>query len=106
MADITPRSMRFTFHDEIHAGIPAAELRETISSLALSFTMPYLEPYIIRTTQTAMENVDDPQLLEDMRHFSQQEGHHFRNHAVLNRRIRKQLPPETASRVQALEDKL
>ncbi len=106
MADITPRKMQFAFRDRLDPDLPPPILRELISGLAFSFTMPYLEPYLIRTMRAAMEGVDDPQLLEDMRRFSQQEGHHYRNHAVLNQRVREQLSPETADRVQALEDAL
>ncbi|MEQ8859028.1 MAG: metal-dependent hydrolase [Pseudomonadales bacterium] len=50
----------------------------------LSLTMPYLEPFLVRTMRETMAHVDDPALLEDMRAFSGQEAQHYRCHRRLN----------------------
>ena len=71
--------------------------------LALSMTMPYLEPYLIRTMKVALQHIRDPLLAEDVKRFSQQEGHHFRNHASLNNEIRKRFDDGTADRLRAIE---
>ncbi|HKJ25524.1 MAG TPA: metal-dependent hydrolase, partial [Myxococcota bacterium] len=42
----------------------------------------------------------------DARRFSQQEGHHFRNHATLNEQLRRQFGDATARRLLEVEDAL
>jgi predicted metal-dependent hydrolase len=69
-------------------------------------TMPYLEPYLIRSMKVALKQISDPDLSEDVRRFSQQEGHHFRNHAALNDQIRTQFDAATADRLRAIEASL
>ena len=105
MADITVRSMRFSF-EGLDLDRPDAELAQMMPSLGLSMTMPYLEPYLIRTMKVALkqiDEIDDPQLVQDVRHFSQQEGHHFRNHAELNNQIRASFDQATADRLRGIE---
>ena len=87
MADITARNIRFSF-DDLDLDRPAAELDQILPSLALSMTMPYLEPYLIRTMKVARDRITDTVLAEDVRQFSRQEGHHYQNHASLNNQIR------------------
>jgi predicted metal-dependent hydrolase len=103
MADITVRSMRFTFGDSLNFDRPADELSMMIPPLALSMTMPYLEPYLIRTMKVALKQIDDATLAEDVRHFSQQEGHHFRNHAVLNDELRAQFDDPVSDGLREIE---
>lgn len=50
----------------------------------LSLTMPYLEPYLIKSTQAAMKFVDHEELLADMRGFNGQEARHYQCHRRLN----------------------
>lgn len=68
--------------------------------------MPYLEPYLIRTMQVALQHIDDEALAEDVRHFSQQEGHHFRNHIKFNEHVRAHFSNEVAAQLRAIEDAL
>lgn len=60
-----------------------------------SLTMPYLEPFLIRTMNEALKQVDDSQLIEDVKGFNGQEGAHYRNHRRYNE-ILKQAYPELA----------
>jgi hypothetical protein len=53
-------------------------------------TLPYLEPYLIRTMKAGLKQVTDPQVKEDMIRFSAQEGKHYRQHRKLNEIIRTQ----------------
>ena len=106
MADITVRKIRFKFDEPIDFGVPDTQLSMLLPSLGLSMTMPYLEPYLIRTMKLAIRKVTDPTLAEDVRRFCQQEGHHFRNHAVFNDQIRKQFDAATADRLRGIEDDL
>jgi len=55
-------------------------------------TMPYLEPYLMRTVRAAMAEVKDSTLREEMRRFCAQEGQHYQQHARVNDILRRQLP--------------
>ena len=103
MADITVRKIRFTFEDPFDFAVPDDQLGAVLPLLGLSMTMPYLEPYLIRTMKAALKEITDPGLAEDARRFSQQEGHHFRNHALLNDQLRAQFDDATADALRAIE---
>ena len=75
MADITVRKIRFAFDGPIDFDVPDDDLAMMLGALGLSMTMPYLEPYLIRTMKVAIKQISDPVLAEDARRFSQQEGH-------------------------------
>lgn len=103
MADITVRKIRFTFEDPIDFDASEAERGEMLPALGLSMTMPYLEPYLIRTMKVALKAITDPPLAEDVRRFCQQEGHHYRNHALFNHQIRAQFDAATADGLRGIE---
>ncbi|MGH0033786.1 MAG: metal-dependent hydrolase [Myxococcota bacterium] len=103
MADITVRKIRFGFEEPIDFDVSDETLGQILPPLGLSMTMPYLEPYLIRTMKAALKEISDPGLAEDARRFSQQEGHHFRNHAVLNEQLRAQFDDPTAAALRAIE---
>ncbi len=104
MADITVRKIRFDFDDPVELLEPDVDLASTLPLLGLSLTMPYLEPYLMRTMKTAQKVITDPQVAEDAKNFSQQEGHHFRNHAVFNEKIRDAFDEGTAAKLRRIED--
>jgi predicted metal-dependent hydrolase len=106
MADITVRKIRFQFDEPIDFDVSDETLAGMLPTLALSMTMPYLEPYLIRTMKVAMRQIRDPILAEDAKRFSQQEGHHFRNHANFNNQIRSQFDDATAAALRATEEDL
>ncbi len=106
MADITVRKIRFSFDDPFDFEVSDEQLGSMLGPLALSMTMPYLEPYLIRTMKVALKQIADPTLAEDVRRFSQQEGHHFRNHALLNDQIRGQFDEAAADRLRDIEKDL
>ena len=60
MADITVRKIRFSFDAPIDFDVPDEALASMLGPLALSMTMPYLEPYLIRTMREAKQHVRDP----------------------------------------------
>lgn len=60
----------------------------------LSLTMPYLEPYLIRSVLRARDQVTDPQLLEDMAGFNRQEANHFKCHRKYNELLKANGYPE------------
>jgi hypothetical protein len=103
MADITVRNLRFDFDEPIDLAVPEADLARMLPTLALSMTMPHLEPYLIRTMKVAIPQITAPGLAEDAKRFSQQEGHHFRNHATLNNRIRESFDEAVQTRIRGIE---
>lgn len=106
MADITVRKVSFEFPEDLPVLAVPGDLRSSCEMAGLSFTMPYLEPYLIRTMRTAARVVEDPVVAADMRNFSAQEGHHFRNHARINDVIRGKLSPEAAAQMRRIEDEM
>lgn len=74
--------------------------------VALSFTLPYLEPYLIRTMRLAAKEVDDAELRAEMKAFSGQEAQHYQNHARINDVVRAQLSPGAATAMRSAEDAL
>lgn len=63
----------------------------------LSIVFPYLEPYLIRSTQSAIPHIDAPELVEDMRGFDGQEARHFQCHRRLNELLKSNGYPELAT---------
>ena len=106
MADITVRKIRFPFGEAIDLDRSEAELGIILPGLGLSLTMPYLEPYLIRTMKVAQKEIADAELHEDVRRFSQQEGHHYRNHATFNQALRAHFGEPVASDLRVIEDAL
>ena len=67
-------------------------------------TLPYLEPYLIRTMREALEHCTDPVIAQEVRQFIGQEAQHYRQHAVLNDMIRS-ISPELEG-LREIEDQL
>ena len=80
-------------------------MRET-HLVAFSLTMPYLEPYLIRTFRSVADDITDPGLAADVKEFIGQEAQHFQNHRRINEIIKAQLGPDVAADLQAIEDRL
>ena len=86
--EIIIRKFDFNFPDDLDPyWVPGKRVRSHLFN-GLSVTMPYLEPYLIKSTQAAMEDIDHPQLLEDMRGFAGQEARHYQCHRRLNETIK------------------
>lgn len=106
MSTITVRKIRFPFDDAVALDGSDEELGALLPILGLSLTMPYLEPYLIRTMNAALREITDTALAEDVRRFAQQEGHHYRNHALFNETLRSRFDDATAARLRAIEAEL
>lgn len=107
MSDITVRKIRFPFEQPLDlASRSDEELGVVLPILGLSLTMPYLEPYLIRTMKAALPHITDPAIAEDARRFAQQEGHHYKNHALLNETLRAGFDHAVGARLRAIEDEL
>lgn len=57
-----------------------------------SLTMPYLEPFLIKTVTEALKKVDDPLLKAEVHGFIGQEGVHFKNHRRYNEILKRHYP--------------
>jgi len=81
---IVPRRIPFSFPDDIQGHwIPGKpELSHMMNGASL--TMPYLEPFLIRTLRDAMPKIQEQLLLSDCEAFMAQEGQHFRAHRRFN----------------------
>lgn len=104
MADITIRNPVFDFAGDLDLEIMPGNPDMSAFQHGLSMTMPYLEPYLIRTMRTVMKELPEGHpLLKDVRNFCGQEGNHFRNHMAMNDAIRNALPDEHAQRLREVE---
>ena len=105
MTQIKVRKIAFEFPRDLPAIIIPGDIRTSCELAAISFTMPYLEPYLIRSMRSAsaeMEKVD-PATASDMRAFCAQEMNHFQNHARINDIVRSKLNPNSAAKIAQLE---
>ena len=106
MAQITARKVKFEFPDELDDILPGTNIVDETYLVAFSLTMPYLEPYLIKTFRAVAEQITDPVLAGDVRAFIAQEAQHFQNHRRVNEMIKGQLGEAVAHEVQLIEDRL
>jgi uncharacterized protein len=102
---VTVRTPRWEFPDDLDE-VFAGDLSDDCSRVAFSLMLPHLEPYLIRTYRKLAPHITDPGLAAEVEAFCGQEAQHHRGHAKVNRIIRRQLGPETAARLLAVEDRL
>ncbi len=104
--DITVRKVKFEFPDQLDNVLPGVDpVRETYL-VAFSLTMPYLEPYLIRTYRKVAGEITDAGLATDVKEFIGQEAQHFQNHRRVNEMIKGQLGAEVAAKLEAVEGRL
>lgn len=97
------RKFDFVFSDNLNpVWIPNNPARSHIFN-GLSITMPYLEPYLIKSMKSAAKHIDDPNLLEDIRGFCGQEAQHYRCHRRVNDLLKANGNPRFASVEEKLE---
>lgn len=101
---ITVRRMKFAFPDDMELVFIRDDPQMSLNFLGAWMTLPYLEPYLIRSVRAAAAQIDDPRLREDIDLFCSQEGIHYREHAKANRVIRSSHPQFQV--LQQLEDEL
>jgi uncharacterized protein len=104
--DITVRKVKFEFPDDLDEVLPGNDVVRETYMVAFSLTMPYLEPYLIRTFRAVADDITDVGLAADVREFIGQEAQHFQNHRRINEIIKRQLGPAVAAELQAVEDRL
>ena len=100
--DIVVRPFAFEFPDDLDPIWAPDNVSRSLFFNGLSLTMPYLEPFLVKTMREAAEQVNDPELLQDMRGFMGQEACHYKCHRKLNELLKANGYPELA----AVEDKM
>lgn len=89
---IIVRQVPFAFDEGIdpvwHPGRP--EWSHMVNGASL--TMPYLEPFLIKTVTEALKQVNSPALKGDVHGFIGQEGVHYRNHRRYNEILKRSYP--------------
>ena len=103
--DIVSNRMPVRIMDfEIDPQLVKDALPEVFPAYGISMTLPYLEPYLVRTMREALKHCTDPVVAQEVRQFIGQEAQHYRQHAVLNDIIRSISPKLEGLR--AIEDQL
>lgn len=85
---LAARRIPFEFPEDIERNWIPGEPELSAMMIGASLTMPYLEPFLMRTMREAIEQVDDAQLREDGLGFIGQEGQHYRAHRRFNETIK------------------
>jgi predicted metal-dependent hydrolase len=106
MSSITVRRTTFEFPESLDDVLPGTDLVAESYLVAFSFTMPALEPYLIRTMRAVATKVTDPALADDMKAFIGQEAQHFQNHRRVNEMVLRQLGEPAASQIRGILDEL
>jgi predicted metal-dependent hydrolase len=106
MGSITVRRTTFEFPESLDDVLPGTDLVDESYLVAFSFTMPALEPYLIRTMRAVASKVTEPGLADDMKAFIGQEAQHFQNHRRVNEMVLRQLGEPAASRIRRILDEL
>jgi hypothetical protein len=85
---ITVRRIDFHLPERLDPVVVEGCPEESYVLVGLSLLLPYLEPYLIRTTREAKKRVTDPALRANLDLFNAQEGQHYRQHILFNEAIR------------------
>ncbi len=92
--EIIVRPFLFEFPEDIDPlWIPGHRVRGHFFN-GVSLTMPYLEPYLVKTMREAANHLDHPDLLNDIRGFNGQEASHYKCHRRLNTLLKANGYPE------------
>jgi predicted metal-dependent hydrolase len=92
--ELVIRDFTFDFPEDIDpVWAPGNPVRSHLFN-GLSLTMPYLEPYLIRSILRARKHITDPELLEDIAGFNRQEANHFKCHRKYNELLKANGYPE------------
>jgi predicted metal-dependent hydrolase len=98
---ITIRRPKLAFPARLDPVLLEGQPELSYALIALSLTLPYVEPWLIRTMSLAKHQVTDPELVEEMLKFNGQEGQHHRLHSRFNKAVRESCPE-----LEALEEEL
>ena len=86
------RRIPFRFPDEIDPIWHPTHHEWSHMINGVSMTMPYLEPYLIATLREGAKQIDDPDVLAEIKAFCAQEGQHYRAHRRYNELLKQHYP--------------
>ncbi len=101
---ITVRSPDFSFPTRIDPIDIDGQPELFYVLVGVSLSLPYLEPFLIRTLSEVKRHIKDPALLEQIRLLSAQEGQHFRLHTRFNQAVGQKFPALAALEEELAED--
>ena len=96
------RNIPFDFPPDLNPHWIPGEAQFSAMVNGASLTMPYLEPFLIRTIREANKSIDDKALKDDIAGFASQESFHFRTHRRFNDLLKSNSYPE----IEALEQRM
>jgi hypothetical protein len=83
-SSLTVRRIPFEFPDDLEPLWNPAKPEWSHMVNGASLTMPYLEPYLIRSVRLGLDRIDDPELRAEAADYCAQEGQHYRQHRRFN----------------------
>ena len=92
-----PRKIAFEFPDDLDPCWKADDPEFCAMVNGASLTMPYLEPFLIKTVRDAIQQIDDERVKEEGKAFNTQEQFHYRAHRRFNELIKAKGYPELAA---------
>jgi len=106
MSDIVVRKPSFESPVELDDVLPGEKPGDERYLAAFSLTLPFLEPYLIRTYRSVADEIEDLVLAEDVAAFIGQEAQHHRQHRRANETLKEALGPTAAAEIGAIEQDL
>ena len=100
---IVVRAFNFDFPDDLDPKWAKNSVVRSHMFNGLSLTMPYLEPYLIKSIRQALPLIREERLREDIKGFCGQESRHYACHRRLNELIKKNGYPELTEIEQRME---
>ena len=91
-----PRKIAFEFPEDLEPLWKPGDPEFCAMVNGTSMTMPYLEPFLIKTVRDAIELIDDEHVKEEGKAFNAQEQFHYRSHRRFNELIKSKGYPELA----------
>jgi len=92
-----PRKIDFAFPDDVEPTWKPGDPEFCAMVNGASLTMPYLEPFLIKTVRETVQRIDDPRVREEAKAFNTQEQFHYRAHRRFNELIKAKGYPELAT---------
>ncbi len=93
----TPRKIPFTFPDDLEPVWKPDDPEFCAMVNGASITMPFLEPFLIKTMREASAGLAEGEVKESSRAFNMQEQYHFTTHRRFNELIKAKGYPELAA---------
>lgn len=92
MGNIIVRNIPFSFEEDIDPIWNKGKHEFSHMANGASLTMPYLEPFLIKTAREALKLCDNDALKQEIHGFIGQEGQHYQNHRRYNEILKKSYP--------------